>query len=132
MIMKCFLFEIKINFQKYPTRTTKCRDYRSYDPVQLLSKANEIDWTPVYATNNVNTAVSVLQSRFKSLFEKHAPFLEKCFRGKTCSWLDQNAKTEMNTRDGFLRKAKRLNDDQSWRDYKDQRNRCTNLIRKAK
>ena len=38
----------------------------------------------------------------------------------------------MNRRDGLLRRARKLNDDNSWREYKNQRNRCTNLVKKAK
>ena len=122
----------KMNSQKYPMRSIKCRNYRSYDPAQLLIDANEIDWSPIYTSNNVNNTVSFFQTSLKTLFDKHAPYVEKRVRGQPCSWLNENVKTEMNRRDCLLRKAKKNNDEHSWREYKNQRNRCTNLIRKTK
>ena len=38
----------------------------------------------------------------------------------------------MNTRDQLLRRARRRNDETSWREYKQQRNKCTNKVKKAK
>ena len=122
----------KINTMRFPDRTIKCRNYRSYEPTHILNDANEIDWSPIYNTNDVNKAVSYLQNALTVLFDKHAPLIEKRVRGKPCGWLDDNIKHEMNRRDGLLRRARKLNNENSWREYKNQRNRCTNLVKKAK
>lgn len=38
----------------------------------------------------------------------------------------------MNSRDSLLRKARKQNNEEIWKAYKTQRNKCTNLIKKAK
>ena len=111
----------KINKMRFPDRTIKCRNYRSYEPTHILNDANEIDWSPIYNTNDVNKAVSYLQNTLTVLFDKYAPLIEKRVRGKPCGWLDDNIKHEMNRRDGPLRRARKLNDDNSWREYENRK-----------
>ena len=106
--------------------------YASINLFLLLSISSSIILFLIYNTNDVNKAVSYLQNALTVLFDKHAPLIEKRVRGQPCGWLDDNIKHEMNRRDGFLRRARKLNDDNSWREYKNQRNRCTNLMKKAK
>ena len=38
----------KMNCQKYPSRTVKCRDYRNYDSYKLVNYAYNVDWNPKY------------------------------------------------------------------------------------
>ena len=53
-------------------------------------------------------------------------------KGKTCEWLDESIKRDMNLRDQLLRRARKVNNESSWKQYKLQRNKCTKRVRKAK
>ena len=123
----------KINSAKFPHRIIKCRNYSRYNPVDLKNDVRNVDWTPVHEnTNNVNAAVFYLTNSLKTLFDKHAPFIEKRVKGKPCNWMDDNIKKEINKRDKLLRSARGKKSDNSWNEYKRQRNKCTSLIRNAK
>ena len=123
----------KINTQKYLPRTIKCRNYAKYDTKLLADDVRNIDWQPIYDNNSdVNTAVIYLSKQLLQIFNTHAPVVEKPVKGKSCEWLDETIKKEMNTRDQLLRRARRRNDETSWREYKQQRNKCTNKVKKAK
>lgn len=123
----------KINFQKYPHRTIKCRNYVNYNHEKLIKDARNIDWQPIYDNNNdVNTAVKYLIVKLKELFDFHAPIVEKRVKGKPSEWLDESIKTEMNRRDALLRRARKSKNINFWREYKKQRNKCTGKIKKAR
>ncbi|CAB4015644.1 Hypothetical predicted protein [Paramuricea clavata] len=68
----------------------------------------------------------------KALFDNHAPIVEKRVKGKPCEWLDDTVKKEMNKRNQLLRRARKSNDESIWREYKKQRNKCNNDVKKAK
>lgn len=53
-------------------------------------------------------------------------------KGKKCGWLNADIKNEMNTRDHLHRKAQNSKKHGDWSLFKKQRNKCNNLIRKAK
>ena len=121
------------NTQKYLPRTIKCRNYAKYDTKLLADDVRNIDWQPIYDNNSdVNTAVIYLSKQLLQIFNTHAPVVEKRVKGKSCEWLDETIKKEMNTRDQVLRRARRRNDETSWREYKQQRNKCTNKVKKQK
>ena len=101
----------KTNCQKHSSRTIKCRDYRNYDSYKLVNDANNIDWNPVYNNNfDVNAAVNYFTGQLKSLFDEHAPIIEKRVRGKPFEWIDESVKKELNKRDTLLRKAQKSNE----------------------
>ena len=123
----------KINSFKYSYRTIKCRDYRTYNSANLRNDVKSIDWLPVY--NNVsdpNKAADYLSTELKNTFDRHAPLVDKRVKGKPWEWLNDNIKSEMNIRDKLERKARGSKSKAHWAEYKRQKNRCINLIRRAK
>ena len=122
-----------INFLKYPHRTIKCRNYANYNLVNLVNDAQNINWSRILENNSdVNAAVNYLTAQLKTLFDSHAPIVEKRVKGKPYEWLDDTVKKEMNKRDQLLWRARKLNDESIWREYKKQRNKCNNGVKKAK
>ena len=73
----------------------------------------------------------LLKSLDKSL-DKHAPWITKRVKGKTCPWLDSDVKREMNHRDQLLRKARKSGNEFDWSSYKRKRNFANNLIKRTK
>ena len=53
-------------------------------------------------------------------------------KGCEYKWLNAEIKSEMNSRDQLHRKAQKSRNEKDWRIYKNQRNKCNNLIKKAK
>ena len=123
----------KINTTKFAFRIIQCRNYCRYNPVNLRNDVRDIDWTPVYENNtDVNSAVTYLTTELREIFNRHAPLIEKRIRGKPSDWIDDNIKKEMNKRDRLLRKARGNKSEASWAEYRRQRNKCNNLVKRAK
>ena len=52
--------------------------------------------------------------------------------GRDCKWLNVEIKSEMNSREQLHRKTQRSRKERVWKIHKKQRNKCNNLIKKAK
>ena len=122
----------KINHLKHSYRTIKCRNSANYDHQKFRNDASEPDWSLVYSSSDVNVAVSHFNSKLRESIHDHAPFIEKRVKGCKCKWLNAEIKNEMNSRDQLHRKAQKSRKEKDWRIYKNQRNKCINLIKKAK
>jgi len=64
--------------------------------------------------------------------EQSRPFYRKKIKGRSCPWLNENVKREMNERDKLLRMARKLNKDTDWNAYKRKRNFVKNELQRAK
>ena len=106
----------KINAEKYPLHTIKCRNYVNYDQTNLINDARVINWEPVYRSTDVNFAVNY--SKNWNIFLTHAPLIQKCVKGKPCEWLDESIKRDMNRRDHLLCRARKNINEHSWTEYK--------------
>jgi len=122
----------KINQLKYSHRIIECRDYRAYDPIVMCDELKNINWSPIEEATDVNTAVDYLNTKLTDIYDRHAPKVQKTVKGRPCKWLTRELKTEMNSRDCQLRKARRTKTENDWSRYKTLRNRCNTLIKKAK
>ena len=123
----------KMNTARFSHRTIKCRNFSKYNPVNLRKDVRDIEWTPIYENNtDVNSALSYLTSKLKDVFDTHAPLIEKQIKGKPCNWMNENIKKEMTKRDQLLRKARKKKTNASRAEYKLQRNKCNNLVKRAK
>ncbi len=68
-----------------PHRTIKCRNYANYNLVNLVNDAQNINWSRILENNSdVNAAVNYLTAQLKTLFDSHAPIVEKRVKGKPC------------------------------------------------
>ena len=65
-----------------------------------------------------------------TLFDKHAPKIEKNVKGRYCPWLTPGIKRLINERDIEQRKARRANKESDRSDYR--KSACTNAMRSAK
>ena len=122
----------KINHIKYQPKIIKCRDFSKYNHISLADDLNRANWASVYKAKSVEKAINPFNGILNDAFDKHAPFINKKVKGRPCPWLDVNVKRSMNERDKFLRKARRTNLSEDWKNYKTQRNKCNNNLRFAK
>ena len=122
----------KLHNLKFSPKTIKCRDYKKYNPVEMNKDFERVNWNLVLNSTNVNMAVNYFNNIVRQIFDKHAPHIIKRVKGHPCPWLNNDIKSEMNTRDQMLRKARKYNKEDDWVAYKRLRNRCTNMLKQAK
>ncbi|XP_057302789.1 uncharacterized protein LOC130636955 [Hydractinia symbiolongicarpus] len=128
----CVLCVRKINHNKIPHRTIKCRNYAKDNHEDFQEDLRSRDWSRLYMITNVNAAWLYFKQILFPMLDKHAPIIEKRVKGKRCPWLPNDIKKDMNTRDQLLRKARKSNKGSDWSAYKTLKNRCNNRIKYAR
>ena len=67
-----------------------------------------------------------------NVMNKHAPFVQRRIKGRSCPWLNSYIRKKINNRDYHLRKARTTKAEVDWLTYKRLQNRVNRLIDKAK
>ena len=122
----------KLNHHKSQWRSIKCRNYKHYDVNTINKELLNKEWFPVYNTSCPLKAWSIMNSFLTETQNNHAPFIEKKVKGRSCPWLNDTIKSEMNERDKLLRIARKSNNETDWNVYKRKRNFVKNEIQRTK
>ena len=89
-------------------------------------------WEDVMTEMNVDVATSTLESKICQILDKFAPMKVVQARNRYRSWLSNETKLEMQSRDSARMEAK-LNDcDENWAIFRSLRNNCTKLQKNDK
>eukprot|EP00795_Rhopilema_esculentum_P010408 gene10408-19109_t len=67
----------KLNNASCKSRKITCRDYRSYCPETMNRELETVDWSALYISRNVKQAWSQLKNILLTIFEHHAPLIQK-------------------------------------------------------
>ncbi len=84
-----------------------------------------VDWEPVYNTNDVNVALNNFHGVVKTIFDRHAPFIVRRIKGKSCPWMHHDLRKIMTDWDQLLTKARKTKNIEDWNMYK---RLCNNVI----
>jgi hypothetical protein len=122
----------KTHVIKYTPRKINVRNYKNYNKESFKQDILYAPWINCVNKNNLNNAWNLFKHHLAKIVNKHAPLIERKVRGKTNPWFTKDIKSKMNTRDYFLRCAKRTNTISDWASYKKLRNCVSFLIRQAK
>ena len=122
----------KLNSRKHISKTTVSRDYRNYDPKNLVADLRNINWESLYSCFDVDIAANIFTETLKGLFDKHAPFKTKVVKGKPAPWLKIDLRLLMDQRDRALRKSRKTKTENDLRAYKNLRNECNKKLKEAK
>ena len=74
----------KINNGKFKPKVITNRNYKNYNPDEMIKDFEKVDWNVIYGIQDVNTALTFFNSIVKQIFDKHAPVTVKRARGKPC------------------------------------------------
>ena len=122
----------KLHNMKSKPKLIKCRNYAKYTAEAINNDLKQANWNTVYNSNCPNKAWCFLKSILVETLDRHAPYISKRVKGRSCPWLDANIKSEMNSRDKLLRKARKSNKEVDWSTYKRKRNFVKNAINRSK
>ena len=91
-----------------------------------------IDWKRVTTHNNPNEMWDFWKHLLASVIDKHAPLRTKRVKNKRSPWISNELLREIHKRDFLKKKAASTNDPSIWKQFKDARNKASNLVKKAK
>ena len=75
------------------------RDYRKFDPVKFGADLDQIDWSPIFNTLDVDLVWNSFVDKFRILLDFHAPWKEMSVPVKTPEWITHEFISEVKLRD---------------------------------
>ena len=58
-----------------PARTIRRRSYKNFVEEEFLTDLSSVDWSEVYASNDIDTAVEIFSEKFRFFINQHAPWI---------------------------------------------------------
>ena len=120
-----------------PARVIRKRSYKNFKVDEFIEELDTVDWTEVYACEDVDVAAEVFGRKFRFIVNKHAPWVKIQARKHFLPWLSSQTKEMMKLRDKWKYKAKQLSssrednvasveETEAWNQYKYFRNKVNN------
>ena len=120
------------------SRTIRKRCYKNFNRERFCEDLMSVDWTEVQGCVDLDKAVDLFTTRFKTVLNKHAPWIIFQQRKKHAPWITKETTEKIKQRDEWKRKARDLavnntNDAASmeeveaWEQYKKLRNKVNNM-----
>ena len=114
-----------------PSRTIRKRSYKDFVLEDYLAQLEKVDWSPVYASCDVDFALFYFTSLMNQVLDAHAPWVTFQIRKKYSPWITKETLELMKKRDNAKEDAsKKANSGlDSWKEYKVLRNKINNKIK---
>ena len=126
----------KMHMRKFHHKTILMRDFSKYNKEAFKYDLQNVDWVEVFQAGRINERINVGWDLFKqtltTVIDRHAPFVERRKRGRSCTCFSKEIKQKMHERDYHLRKARQSGSEREWSTYKRLRNTVSNEFRQSK
>ena len=123
---------MKSGVPKAQPRTIDYRSYKNYDKNAFLSDLNQVPWSVIDATDDVDEAICTWNDLFCEVADIHAPTKSRKIKGNPCPWMTSELTNLMQDRDYHHRKAIRSNSSYHWQMFKKLRKRSNNKLKLLK
>ena len=117
---------------KFKPITVTRRDFRKFDLPGFQRAAEVANWENVFAVQDVNDKVTILENTIHDLLDTFAPY--KTFKTKkpnSTPWLTDEIKQVMNKRDMFKHNFNLTGNKTFQKNYKELRNKVTGMMRQS-
>jgi len=116
----------------FTKRQSKTSTVHKIECLEALKKDLEyIPWQILEIFDDVDDTAYFWNYLYSNAIQSHTKVLKLKQRQLNKPWIDKKLRKELNLRFKLLNKAKRTNDQASWKAYKLQRNTCKRLLRSA-
>lgn len=123
-----------LKFRKHTDKTFKRHIwiYEQGDFNLFRDKLSNINWDDAFLGNNLNEITEILTKTIIEAAKESIPNKIITVRPNEPEWITSNIKQQIRKRKRLFRYAKRNNNENAWRHFKQKRNQVTDLIRRAK
>ena len=119
-----------------PSHTIRRRSYKNFIEEDFLTDVSTMDWSDVYAAEDVDVATETFTNKFRYILNQHASWIIFQQRKNYHPWIREDTKDQMKERDAWKARFKVLtsanpgeaSDEQvsAWNEYKKVRNSINN------
>ena len=113
-------------------KTVRIRPLKHYNCDVFKEKLSEVDWNPIFTTDDVNEAWSYFKTKFLLILDSLVPLKEIRIKHSSEEWMTQEILDKMKERDYWLQKHRQERHSNYFEKYKMCRNIVTKLTRNAK
>ncbi|KAL6446825.1 hypothetical protein ACFW04_001333 [Cataglyphis niger] len=89
-------YEIKV--QRRRRRLVVCRDWRNLDASLFQTDINNIDWTNLLVSKNMDDKIEIFNLKIRNIFNSHVPLKRRHFKNLPASWLTESIRAVMRGR----------------------------------
>ena len=107
---------------------TRKRSYKIFDPYIYRQRLESENWSDIYDIEDVDLANNFIESRVANILDSICPYKTIQYRTDCKSWLTDDTKNQMKTRDLIRERARISGDPDLWSQYKSLRNKVNKLV----
>ena len=107
---------------------TRKRSYKNFDPNIYRQRLERENWSEIFDITNVDLAYNFFESRVVGILDDMCPYKTIQHRKECKTWLSDETKAMMITRDITRERARESNDTEAWKTYRSQRNLVNRLV----
>lgn len=126
----CAVFSI--NTPKHKKKKITFRNFKNINIEAVLDDANLLPWENVYAYNDINNKITILNAYLEKLMDKHAPFKTINAKKHDEPWITVEMKLDIKKRDKLWEKYKKSGDRCVFEEFRKLRNASKQSRRNAK
>ena len=108
------------------------RNRKKMDKQRIKDKVRQIDWEPLYGTNDINIMNDFMETKLSDIYNSEAPLTKIQVRRNYRTWVGEELKGQMRERDQQREIARRSGDREEWQRYKRMRNNVTKMTKNCK
>ena len=117
-----------------PSRVITKRSYKNFILGNFLDHLSQVDWTPVYISQDVDQAVAIFTNLYTEVLDIHAPFITYRQRKHYSPWVTKETIQLIKSRDQAKKEALCLakqgkNSAEAWATFKSLRNKINNRLK---
>ena len=115
-----------------PPKIIRARTFRNFNQAEFHKDIAEVPWFVCSVFDDPDDCYWAWMHIFNDICNNHAPYREIKIRRQSLPWITPQIRHLMNLRYKTLLRAKRLNNQHLWAEYRSLRNTVTNQVRTAK
>ena len=107
---------------------TRKRSYKNFNPSVFRQRLERETCSEIYDITSVDLANDFLESRVVGILDELCPYKTIQFRSVCKTWLSEETKDLMKTRDNTRETARQTDNADDWKLYRSQRNKVNRLV----
>ena len=106
--------------------------WKHFNPDSFRNRLRNIDWTPLYSSNDIKTVNDYFIEQVGSALEEEAPLKFVQSRKNYCNWVNDTMLDQMKERDQARQTARTTDTHEDWSKYRRLKNDCTKNLKQCK
>ncbi|KAL9954935.1 hypothetical protein ACROYT_G042525 [Oculina patagonica] len=123
---------VQTRVRRPPPKIVKGRTFKNFNRCEFIRDLEDAPWSVCSVFDDPDDCYWAWSNIFNDICNRHAPYREVKIRSQSLPWITPQIRHTMNQRFKILLMARRTNNEELWKIYRELRNKVTLDVRKAK